>query len=56
LPNLAKRFSGDAMGLNNIIRLNGNIIRLSGDAIRLSNIIRLNNTIRLSDIIRPIII
>jgi len=51
LPNLARRLSGDTIGLNNVIRLDSNAIRLD-DIIRLGDVIRLNNVIRLGNVIR----
>ena len=56
LPNLARRLGGNAIGFNDVIRFDGDIIRLDdvirlNNAIRLDNTIRLNNAIRLSDVI-----
>ena len=51
MPNLARRLGSNIIGLNNVIRLNGDAIRLN-NIIRLSNVIRLNNIMRLGNIIR----
>jgi hypothetical protein len=45
LPNLARRLSRDTMGLDDVIRLNG-------DAMRFGNVMRLNDAIRLGNIMR----
>jgi len=45
LPNLGRRLGGDTIGLDNVMRLDG-------DVMRLGNMIRLDSTIRLNDVIR----
>ena len=51
MPDLARRLGGNAIGLNDVMRLNGDVMRLD-NAIRLGDVIRLDDAIRLGDVIR----